>query len=124
MELNEDMLDFLESEDDKELIRYIFKTMSDQPEVYALLETEGLFDELYNEAKNFGLDRNIREYMLTMVSAPERARLGLRQRLSGNPVDAWGYLIDKDDLLNDFISFYTWQETGQNYKTVLEEKEG
>lgn len=124
MELNEAMLEFLESADDKEFTRYTFESMIDQPEVRALLETKGLFDKLYEEAKNFGLDRNIRDYMLTMVSAPDKARLGLKQALSGNPVDAWGYPIDKDDLLNDFISFYTWQETGQNYKTVLEEKEG
>lgn len=118
------MLEFLESADDKEFTRYTFESMIDQPEVRALLETEGLFDNLYNEAKIFGLDRNIRDYMLTMISAPNEARLGLKQALMEEPVDAWGYPINKDDLLNDFISFYTWQETGKYYKAVLEERDG
>lgn len=124
IKLNEAMLEFLESADDKEFTRYTFESMIDQPEVRALLETEGLFDNLYNEAKIFGLDRNIRDYMLTMISAPNEARLGLKQALMEEPVDAWGYPINKDDLLNDFISFYTWQETGKYYKAVLEERDG
>jgi len=41
MELNEAMLEFLESADDKEFTRYTFESMIDQPEVRALLKLKG-----------------------------------------------------------------------------------
>ncbi|ULJ64496.1 hypothetical protein [Wielerella bovis] len=108
IDLNEEYLNEVKNNEEKQIIIEQLKPIAEHSPLADILQDNVAFDQIYLEAKQQGLDRHIKDYLIMYCLAPPKVLADIKEYLRNERYSAWGNEVSKDQLFKEFLDLYIW----------------